>query len=310
MAFYSINILANGFGSILAYGCMTLSGKNGWLGWRWIFIINGAMTMFLAVLGRLLIVDFPDKVHKSRMPFLKPSEVKAIQDKLERDRHDSEYDKLTVAKFLEACTRWQLWAFAMKFFAVTTIVYALAFFMPIILQGSLGYSVKKTFLMSAPPACAAVPWVMFCSWAADKWRTRSLFIILNALVGIIGLMIVAYATNGEARYFGIFMGLAGANANIPPALAWQANNIRGQSLRMVASGLQVGFGAVGGIYASTVFMEKDAPAYRTGLWAVTGAQLYLILSTCLMLLHYCRQNKKANRGEIILEGLDSFRYTY
>lgn len=57
-------------------------------------------------------------------------------------------------------------------------------------------------------------------------------------------------------------------------------------------------------------MEKDAPAYRTGLWAVTGAQLYLILSTCLMLLHYCRQNKKANRGEIILEGLDSFRYTY
>jgi len=34
-AFYSINILANGFGSILAYGCMTLSGKNGWLGWRW-----------------------------------------------------------------------------------------------------------------------------------------------------------------------------------------------------------------------------------------------------------------------------------
>lgn len=34
-AFYSINVLANGFGSILAYGCMQLSGKNGWLGWRW-----------------------------------------------------------------------------------------------------------------------------------------------------------------------------------------------------------------------------------------------------------------------------------
>ena len=188
--------------------------------------------MFLAILGRLLIVDFPDKVHKSRMAFLKPNEVKAIQDKLERDRHDAEYDELTMAKFLKACARWELWAFAMKFFAVTTIVYALAFFIPIILSGSLGYSIKKTFLMSAPPAVAAVPWVMFCSWAADKFKVRAPFIIINAVTGIIGLMIVAYATNGEARYFGIFMGLAGANANIPTALAWQANNIRGQSLRM------------------------------------------------------------------------------
>lgn len=190
------------------------------------------MTMFLAALGYLLIVDFPDKVYKSRYPFLQPHEVKSIQDKLERDRHDSEYDELTWAKFVKACSRWELWVFAMKFFAVTTIVYALAFFIPIILQGSLGYSVKKTFLMSAPPAVAAVPWVMFCSWAADKYKMRAPFIIINAIVGIIGMMIVAYAKNGEARYFGIFMGLAGANANIPTALAWQANNIRGQSLRM------------------------------------------------------------------------------
>ncbi|OAL49636.1 MFS general substrate transporter [Pyrenochaeta sp. DS3sAY3a] len=309
-AFYSINIFANGFGSILAYGCMQLSGKNGWLGWRWIFIINGAMTMFLAALGYLLIVDFPDKVYKSRYPFLQPHEVKSIQDKLERDRHDSEYDELTWAKFVSACSRWELWAFAMKFFAVTTIVYALAFFIPIILQGSLGYSVKKTFLMSAPPAVAAVPWVMFCSWAADKYKMRAPFIIVNALVGIIGMMIVAYAKNGEARYFGIFMGLAGANANIPTALAWQANNIRGQSLRMVASGLQVAFGAIGGIYASTVFMQKEAPHYRTGLWAVTGAQLYLIVSTVLLTFYYWGRNKKADRGEIIIEELESFRYTY
>jgi hypothetical protein len=34
-AFYSINVMANGFGSVLAYGCMQLSGRNGWLGWRW-----------------------------------------------------------------------------------------------------------------------------------------------------------------------------------------------------------------------------------------------------------------------------------
>jgi cyanate permease len=119
----------------------------------------------------------------------------------------------------------------MQFFAVTTIVYALAFFIPIILAG-MGYDAKMVFLMSAPPACAAVPWVIFISWIADKTRCRAPWIILQALIGITGLLIVAYQKSNAVRYFGIFMGLAGANSNIPTALAWQANNIRGQSLRM------------------------------------------------------------------------------
>lgn len=80
--------------------------------------------------------------------------------------------------------------------------------------------------------------------------------------------------------------------------------------RRVASGLQVGFGALGGIYASTVFMQKEAPTYRTGLWAVTGAQLYLVVSTLGMVLHYRRQNRRADRGEVVLEALEGFRYTY
>lgn len=67
------------------------------------------MTIFLAILGRLLIVDFPDKVHESKRPFLKPHEVKSIQDKLDRDRRDSEFDELTWKKFVGACSRWELW---------------------------------------------------------------------------------------------------------------------------------------------------------------------------------------------------------
>lgn len=74
-----------------------------------IFIINGLMTVFLAILGRILIVDFPDKVHRSHWPFLKPHEVKAVQDKLDRDRRDAEFDELTMKKFLSACSRWELW---------------------------------------------------------------------------------------------------------------------------------------------------------------------------------------------------------
>ena len=55
-------------------------------------------------------------------------------------------------------------------------------------------------------------------------------------------------------------------------------------------------------YASTVFMQREAPTYRTGLWAVTGAQLYSIVLTVSMVYYHYRQNKKANRGEVIWRG--------
>lgn len=123
---------------------------------------------------------------------------------------------------------------AFHFFAVTTIIYALAFFIPTIIQ-SMGYSTGTTLLMSAPPAVAAVPWVLFVSWLADKTHTRSPWIILQAAIGIVGLIVIGYAENNGARYFGVFLGVAASNANIPTSLAWQANNIRGQSLRMYES---------------------------------------------------------------------------
>jgi hypothetical protein len=78
----------------------------------------------------------------------------------------------------------------------------------------------------------------------------------------------------------------------------------------VASGLQVAFGAIGGIYASTTFMEHEAPLYRSGLWAITGTQLFLLLGSAGMVCHYWRMNKKADRGEVVLEGMEGFRYTY
>ncbi|KAH7034785.1 major facilitator superfamily domain-containing protein [Microdochium trichocladiopsis] len=307
--FYSINILAVGFGSILAYGIMQLNGKGGYLAWRWIFIINGLMTIFLAIVAKIGIIDFPDKIHLSRRPYLTPAEVQAIQDKLERDRQDAEYDPLTMAKAMDALGRWQLWLYSIQFMCITSIVYCLAFFIPIIIAG-MGYDTGTTFLMSAPPAVAAVPWVMFVSWAADRYKCRAPWIVAQALACVIGILIVGYVRQSNIRFFGLMMATGAANGNIPTAIAWQANNIRGQSLRMVASGLQVGFGAIGGIYASTVMMEREAPLYRTGLWAVCGTQFFLVLSTVFLCVFCWHKNKKADKGDVVIEEMDGFRYTY
>ncbi len=44
---------------------MQMAGIAGLNGWRWIFIIEGIMTVLLGIAGYWLLVDFPDSKRKT-----------------------------------------------------------------------------------------------------------------------------------------------------------------------------------------------------------------------------------------------------
>ncbi|EEH17271.2 hypothetical protein PABG_07358 [Paracoccidioides brasiliensis Pb03] len=307
--FYSINIVANAFGSLLAYGIIRMEGLGGLRGWRWIFVIEGLITCLLAILGYFLIIDFPDKIAGFKRPFLTAEDVEVIKAGLNQDRADAEHDPFTGVKVFQTLCRWQLWIYSLLFMCMAIGVYGYAYFSPVILQG-LGYSTGKVFLLLAPPALVSVPVAIIVSYFADKTRMRAPFIAALAVMCTVGYILIAYTKQNGVKYFGVFLGIAGANGSLPAILAWQANNIRGQSTRAVASGLQVAFGAIGGIYASLTFMEKEAPSYPSGLWAGVAAQLFIVVACVFMTAFHYIQNKKADRGEILIESLEGFRYTY
>ena len=103
---------------------------------------------------------------------------------------------------------------------------------------------------------------MFCTaWIADHYRKRGLIIIFNCSVAIIGVCMMAFVDNGDARYAGVFLGVAGANSNVPSLLSYMHNNIVGQMKRSIASALLIGGGACGGIAAANFFRQQDAPQY-------------------------------------------------
>lgn len=81
----------------------------GYLGWRWIFIVEGLIPVALAPLGYWLIIDFPDKVSRSRRPFLNPEEIQITKERLNEDRGDAEDTKVTWKTFTGVLVRWQLW---------------------------------------------------------------------------------------------------------------------------------------------------------------------------------------------------------
>lgn len=250
--FYILGAVASAFAGILAYGLMQMNGLANITGWRWIFIIEGILTCILGIAGYWLIVDFPDSKRKS-WRFLPARERAWIVARVQADRGDAKMPAFSMRKFLRAGTDWKIWGYAMIFFNTTTITYALAYFLPVILNESLGFSVAKSQCLVAPPYVFG-GFVMYgTGWLGDKYRLRGVPILINMLLCLVGLPIVGFHANPSVRYFGVFLVTAGANANVPSTMSYQANNIRGQWKRAFCSATLVGFGGVGGIAGSLVF---------------------------------------------------------
>jgi MFS family permease len=175
----------------------------------------------------------------------------------------------------------------------------------------MGYTAGIANLLTAPPVVSAVISAFFFAWIGDKYRLRAPVIAMQCLITIVGLMLTAYHHRNGVRYFGLFLGIAGAHGNIPAILAYQSNNIRMQSKRSVGSALQIGFGGIGGIIASTTFRQKDFPKYRPGLWVSAGLQFFILSLLCIMSAHFWRRNRQVSRGTASkpIEGLEGFKYT-
>lgn len=59
--FYSGSLLSGAFGNLIAAGILHgLNGARGISAWRWLYIIEGSMTIFIGLIFCLLLPDFPD----------------------------------------------------------------------------------------------------------------------------------------------------------------------------------------------------------------------------------------------------------
>lgn len=142
-----------GLGNLLGYGISMMHGLRGmsgvstigwsrWRGlffccrsiklttkWRWVFVIEGLLTVCIALMGYLVLVDFPD-----RSTFLTPEQKAMVVERIHRDRGDSVADPMTTKKFLAYLCEPKIWLFAVWFCVTTLGTYSMSFFLPRILK--------------------------------------------------------------------------------------------------------------------------------------------------------------------------------
>jgi len=302
--FFLFSVVIGGFSPIFGYALTLLQGKGGIEAWRWIFIIEGAITIALGLVAFLYIPEFPDK-----NKFLSEEQTKLVLSRVESDRGDAIPDKLTLAKVLHHLSDWTMWAYALMFMNTTMPAYAIGYFITIILR-SMGWGLRDSFLLSSPPYCFAAIVCFAFAWISDRTKKRAIFIAIATVITLVGLVLTAYAKQNGVRYLGLFIANAGASACIPAILAYSANNIVSHSKRAVSTAIVVAFGGIGGIFATTVYRQEDFPRYLNGIWATIGCQLLTLVLLAVTSFTFMRRNRLAREGKLSnLEGQPGFFYT-
>jgi hypothetical protein len=128
---------------------------------RWLFYIEGTLTILVAILAIFVLPDFPDNSHG----FLSPEEVRLAQLRMLEDVgvSDDERKGSRFPGFFEALGDWRVYWLAL---ALTSLVVALSFnaFFPT-LTATLGYSPTVTLLLCAPPWIFAT----IVAFAVNRW---------------------------------------------------------------------------------------------------------------------------------------------
>lgn len=302
--FYLGGSVVAAFNAIMSYGFSLLNGKRGIAGWSWIFIIQGAMSLFVGILSYFFIADFPEKNN-----FLTSAQTAFVLKRIEEDRGDSVPDPLTASKVWLHLKDWKIWVIGIMLMTQTMPAYFVGFFITVILSG-MGWSIRDSLLLTTPPFFTAFLSAMFFAWISDKTHKRAIWMTVQVLMTIVGLFVTGYAKLGGARYFGLFLVNAGCLGCIPGLLAYSANNVTSQSQRAVSTAVIMTFSGIGGIFATTAFRQQDFPRYLPGLWATIGCQFLMLICLGLTSWHFTSQNKKIRDGKLSqLEGRDGFYYT-
>ncbi|KAL9097803.1 MAG: hypothetical protein Q9165_000129 [Trypethelium subeluteriae] len=296
--FFSAASIAGAFSGLLAYGISFMDGIAGLAGWRWIFILEGILTVVVALGSYFFIYDFPETAR-----FLSNEERAFVVFRLRYDYQDADMDdSQRVAQSDEyhwkyvkmAFQDWQIWLNLLVYWGYNCPLYGISLFLPTIIK-ELGYKTTAAQLLTVPIYVAAAICTILVAWVADRKRVRSPFIIAGLFLQLVGYTMCISSGNAGVTYAGIFIATCAIYPTLPSNITWLSNNLAGSHKRAAGLGIQIGLGNLAGVVkaaASNFYRANDAPRYILGHGLEIGFTSLGILAAFVLVFNYRRINAK------------------
>ncbi|KAF9036038.1 MFS general substrate transporter [Hymenopellis radicata] len=292
------NMLAQGLGGLLAAGILSgMEGVRGIRGWRWLFIIEGTITVAFGLIIPFVLADYP-----TTTKWLTERERMVAQGRLVKDiglvDNPDAQEKSGSGVWhgvVLALTDVKVWCLAFMYF---TYLMGLSFgqFLPTITQ-TLGYSTTITLLLTFPPWAFATLFALANSWHSDRTGEKFFHIVLSYSFALLGYIVALTAKTVAGKYislFGMCMGFSGGII----LLGWISSSIPRPPVKRAASIAFVNaFANIGQIPTSYLWPSKWGSKY----WQSFVTEICLLILSISIGLAYRQYlvslNKKLEKGQ-------------
>ncbi|KAF4992526.1 hypothetical protein FDECE_13683 [Fusarium decemcellulare] len=275
---YSGLILATAISGLLAAGIFAgLSGVAGLAGWRWLFIIEGAISFALGLIAIVVLPDFPSS--KSQGWLFTEKEREIAISRMARDAVSSQVES-------------KVWIFAL-ILCSNQSAYGFNYFYPAIVKGFNLGNRTITLVCTAPPYLLGAVCACFIAWSSDRRAERGFHIIGPVLTAVVGFIITLSVLNVPARYVASFLYVCGCFSAIALLYSWSVSSLnQTPEKKACATALINIIGQLGSIWSPYFFDPNDEPRYTRAMILLMA---FAILEVCLCLLMKFilkRQNKQ------------------
>lgn len=268
-----------------------MKGVGGLNGWRWIFILEGLLTVVVSLLAYFFIRNYP-----ATATFLTSKEREAVTARLASSNDATRNEAFTWGNVRQALSDPKVWLYGLGFHTMSLPLYTLSLFLPTIIK-QLGYTAAQAQLLTVPPYAVAFILTLSVAVASQKLKLRAPFIMGSACFAIIGYIILLTARKPGVSYVGIIFAAGGIYPATAIVLSWPANNVSGQTKRATANAMQISIGNLGAVLGTQLYRSTDGPRFFVGHGFALGylcANVVVVGSLWAILR---KENKRRDRGE-------------
>ncbi|GJN93252.1 hypothetical protein Rhopal_006299-T1 [Rhodotorula paludigena] len=231
-------------GGLIAAGLLKMDGTHGLEGWRWLYIVEGAITIGIGLISPIFIANSPQTAW-----YLSDRQKLLVKVRTVQSRQYNGNDAFSWAEVRKAFTEPMIWISGLM---------------------QIGFDTGAAIVYMA------------CAYTADKFDMRFYLILPTAVVTCIGYAIlIAVQHNTGVQLFACFLCATGVYTAVGLNVSWCTANTAGVRKRSTGIGIQQLVGNCGGIIAGQIYRSIDRPYYRLGHAVSLGAMIWAIFWMCV-----------------------------
>ncbi|KAK7062360.1 major facilitator superfamily domain-containing protein, partial [Favolaschia claudopus] len=300
--FWGVQAIASAVSGLMASGLLQLRGRSGLEGWKWLFLVDGIITIVVAV---IIWFYLPKNVASTKgglrgfKPWFTPRQVQiAVTRVIRDDLSKREYEKrVTRGDFIDAATDLGLWGHLLLSNVTLTPTNPLGTYLPTVIK-SFHFNVFVSNALTAPPYVLQCIFMVIVIRHSDKVRERGFHGAFGSawqLVGWILLRTMPDKASRGVKYFGAVV-VASWPYNHPLNIGWMSENTGSVGKRTVASGAVIFAANIYQVWASQIYQADDAPLFKRGNSINIAFAGFATIMWVVQKYYYRRLNRKNGRA--------------